>query len=302
MNEAKVALLRDRSVVSVTGEDATKLLQGIITNDMDELDTQPALFAGLLSPQGKVLFDFFVVKASDGYLLDTAADKAADLAKRLTMYKLRARATIADQSDQFKIAAAWGLPWGSVDGVLSYADPRDRRIGERLLVPTNQVAILDSAIHKTGGDWVHAPPELYKERRISKGVPEGGKDYDFGDAFPHEANFDLNNGVAFEKGCYVGQEIVSRMQHRATVRKRIVRVTATSDLPGTRSEVKMGEVVIGKLGSVWGICGLAMLRLDRAIESIDKGETITADGIVLTVDPEALTRHRTIMAEKASHT
>ena len=140
----------------------------------------------------------------------------------------------------------------------------------------------------------------YHTHRIALGIPEGGKDYEFGDAFPHEANFDLLDGVSFEKGCYVGQEIVARMEHRGTVRKRIVRVAGASELPATRPDVKIGDVVIGRLGSVAGRMGLAMLRLDRAIEAVDKGEPITADGIALEVDAAMLARQRKVMADKAA--
>ncbi len=299
MSEAKVAFLRDRGVISVSGEDARKLLQGIITNDMDRLDTQPAMLAGLLSPQGKVLFDFFVVKVDGGYLLDVDTDLVESLVKRLVMYRLRAKASIEDLSGDRAVAACWprGDGFSITPKAIVFPDPRSSELGSRCIFHSRD---LERGLVRDGAETVTAM--RYLAHRIALGIPEGGKDYDFGDAFPHEANFDLLHGVDFEKGCYVGQEIVSRMQHRATVRKRIVCVSGTTDLPSSRAGIRAGEAVIGKLGSVAGARGLAMLRLDRAIEAVDKGEPITADGITLIVDTEALARHRAAMAEKASHT
>lgn len=283
---ARIALLPDRGVVAVTGEDAGRLLQGIITND---LDAGPAVFSALLSPQGKILFEFFVIRTDDGFLLDVACDKAADLAKRLTMYKLRAKAVIADRSASFKVYAVWGGAIAPIGDCLSFTDPRSEFMGQRWLT------------HTAIATMVNASAAAYHAHRATCGIPEGGKDWDFGDAFPHEANFDLDHGVSFDKGCYVGQEIVARMQHRATVKKRVVRVSATSELPTSRPDIKLGEISIGKLGSATGRHGLALLRLDRAIEAIDKGWSITADGTALEIDATAIDRHRAIMTEKAAH-
>jgi folate-binding protein YgfZ len=292
MSDARLALLPDRGVVSVTGEDARKLLQGLITNDMDVLDGQPAIHAGLLSPQGKLLFEFLVIRDEGGYLLDVARDKAGELVKRLTMYRLRAKAQIRDASGELRIWAGWNEPpVGGYGAALAYPDPRLSGLGIRL-------AMGAADLPQRAEDGIGAAD--YHAHRIALGIPEGGKDWDFGDAFPHEANLDLHNGVSFEKGCYVGQEIVSRMQHRGTVRKRVVRVTAVADLPVDRPDVTMGEVVIGRLGSVAGRQGLAMLRLDRAIEAIDKGTSVTAAGIALDVDPDMIARQRKLMADKAA--
>ncbi len=289
MSQARIALLPDRGVVSVTGADAGKLLQGVLTNDLDGIGQGRAMLAGLLSPQGKILFDFLVVPVDDGYLLDVARDKAADLLKRLSMYRLRAKAELADVSGQRAVAASWGASPGAGAGVV-IADLRHAALGKRIIADPG--AMSDFA----GGAFAGA--DDYHAHRIALGVPEGGKDYDFGDAFVHEANFDLLGGVSFEKGCYVGQEIVARMEHRGTVRKRVVRVTAASELPSSRPDVVLGDVAIGRLGSVAGPLGLAMLRLDRAIEAIDKGIPLTADGIALAPDPAMITRQRELMAQK----
>ncbi len=297
MSEAKIALLPDRGVVSVTGEDARKLLGGIITNDIDLLETQPAIFAGLLSPQGKILFDFFVYRERDRLLIDVASDQVAALIKRLTMYKLRAKATIEDQTSALAVVALWLPDQGiATTNGMSIIDPRNKGLGSRAFMPRSEI---EQALNRTGGT-IQVEPAAYHAHRIALGIPEGGRDWDFGDAFPHEANFDLLNGVSFTKGCYVGQEIVARMEHRGTVRKRIVGVTGRADLAPDRPDVLMGDVVIGKLGSVAGNRGLALIRLDRAIEAIDKGTPIMAAGIPLEIEADMIARQRRLMAEKAA--
>lgn len=308
MSLDNINLLSDRGVVSVSGPDAKKLLQGVITNDMDRLETEPAIYAGLLSPQGKVQFDFLVVNAKKPpaisedreYLIDISSTRADELAKRLVLYRLRARAEIRVISSSHHVLTSWlGQeepcgPTGMLPRVV-YRDPRHAELGWRgVLGPVRDHDLTEAP--DTGGV---GEMRSYHAHRIALGVPEGGKDYDFGDAFLHEANIDLCHGVSFEKGCYVGQEIVSRMEHRGTVRKRIVRVQGSGELPGDRPDVVMGEVVIGRLGSVAGRQGLALLRLDRAIEAIDKGRAITAAGITLEVDAAMIALQRQLMAEKA---
>ena len=151
MTDVKIALLPDRGVVAVTGEDARKFLDNIITNDMDLLDKQDAIFAGLLSPQGKILFDFFVVKDGDGFLLDVAKDKVADLVKRLSMYKLRAKVAITENSGAH-VEAHWP---GSTRG---FADPRRGEIGCR-------------EISVTPASYDAAAYDAYHVHRIALGVP-----------------------------------------------------------------------------------------------------------------------------------
>jgi folate-binding protein YgfZ len=258
------------------GEGAEKLLQGVITNDMGLLTTQPALHAGLLTPQGKILFDFFAVRAADGFLLETARDKAAALADRLKLYRLRAKAHIRDVSSDYSVAAIWGgtyEPHGRGKAPLLFADPRLAAMGARELVTI-------------GSDWALANEEAdsatqdeYHAHRIGLGVPEGGKDYAFDDTFPHEALFDQLVGVSSTKGCYVGQEVVARMQNRGIVRKRVVPVIGAGALPAPATAIVAGGVEIGRLGSVADERGLALIRLDRAAEFADRGEILLAGDI-----------------------
>lgn len=282
-----VTVLEDRGVVAVVGADAEKLLGGLITNDMVLLDAvpgdwAPALYAALLSPQGKILFDFLVVRTADGFLLETARAKAGELVKRLSMYKLRAAVEIRDVSAGHVVAALWGaqtVSFGEFVGAHAFADPRFAALGIRIITENDRSA---AALSATGG--AAASADDYHEHRIGLGVPEGGRDFAFGDTFPHEALLDQLHGVSFTKGCFVGQEVVSRMQHRATVRKRVVPVVGDIPLPAGPLPVLAGDVDIGRLGSVAGPRGLALLRLDRVAEARRDGVAITAGGVALYVE------------------
>jgi hypothetical protein len=287
MAGGNIALLEDRGVVSVTGEDAIKLLQGLITNDLDRLGTGgAALFAGLLSPQGKILFEFFAVRTADGVLLETVRDRASDLVKRLMMYRLRANATINDLSSSMSVLAVWGGPAPAQPMALTFADPRKAGLGHRMIVAGTMAGKLTHELMAA---------DAYHAHRIALGVPEGGRDYPLGDTFPHEANYDLIDGVSFTKGCYVGQELVARMQNKAVVRKRVVRLAAATALaPG--AEVRAGEAVIGTVGSAAGNQALALIRLDRAVEAIDTNRVVKSGGAPVTIDPDALLRYRNQVA------
>lgn len=295
MSAAKIVRLADRGVVSVTGKDSEKLLQGLVTNDVEGLAQGEARHAALLSPQGKILFDFFVVAQSDGYLLDVLRASAGDLVKRLSMYKLRADVIITDISESFRIEGAWG------DGATSFhrnsdmhfSDPRHSLLGVRYLIDARSAD--DSA---TGFEAQNSLRD-YDALRVSLGVPEGGRDYNFGDAYPHEADFDLLNGVSFSKGCYVGQEIVARMQNKTVVRKRAVKISGAAPLT-SNDDVLIGDVAIGRVGTVDGRDAIAMLRLDRALEAQEKNQTLTAGGVTLSVDHIALENYRASAAARSS--
>jgi folate-binding protein YgfZ len=282
MSHCQAALLADRGIVRVAGEDARKFLQGLITNNMDKVAQGKAIHAGLLSPQGKILFDFFVVADDGAFLLDVARDKAAELARRLGFYKLRAEVMISEKPDA-TVVAAWGsdaphLP----QGVLAYADPRLPELGSRVVLPGKEAAA-ELGCERAAADDYHA-------RRIALGVPEGGRDYGFGDAFPHEALFDQLDGVDFTKGCFIGQEVVSRMEHRGTARSRIVPVEGNLPLPAAGTEVMADGLPLGTLGSVSGTRGLAMLRLDRAEQALSQGKALKAAGVTLTLHRPAFAR------------
>lgn len=274
----RIALLEDRGAVSVSGPDAEKLLAGLVTNDIGALTEGQARYAALLSPQGKILFDFLIVKRDGAFLLDTLRTRAGDLAKRLSMYKLRANVEIREASEGFVVAAVWGGGAPAQD-VGAFLDPRLAELGYRILVATTDA---ERTLAGIGGERV--PSDAYHAHRIALGVPEGGRDFVFGDTFPHEALLDQIHGVSFTKGCFVGQEVVSRMQHRTTVRKRVVPVVGEQELPADTPPVLAGEAEIGRLGSVAGVRGLALLRIDRAGEAERHGTALMTGGVRIAVE------------------
>ncbi len=282
MSQCHIAELADRAVIRLSGADAGSFLQGLITNDIGGAGPGTAIHAGLLSPQGKILFDFFALSDGDGYLLEVASAQTEALRQRLGFYRLRAAVTI-DAEPSLKVAAAWGeaalanLPAEA----RSFRDPRLESMGARLLLPRD-AKLTELGCAATGEAGYHA-------HRIAQGVPEGGRDYAFGDTFPHEAMFDQLNGVDFQKGCFVGQEVVSRMQHRGTARKRIVGVDGERALPPSGAEIFAGTMPIGTLGSIDGSAGLALVRLDRAEEAKAQGVALRAGDVpvILRIPPWA---------------
>ncbi len=268
------AFLEDRGIVEVEGADARALLQRLVTSDVAGLRAGEARYAALLSPQGKVLVDFLVLDAprpdgGDRFLLDCPSWLASDLAKRLNLYRLRAAVDITDRGAALGITAHWpGRP--DREGQ-SYADPRHPDLGFRRVV-------------ERGGSTADAGArDAYDAHRLALGIPEGGRDFAYGDAFPHDANIDRLAGIDFGKGCYVGQEVVSRVHHRGTARKRIAPVTFAGAAPAIGAEVKVGEIAIGTMGSSMAGRGLAMLRTDRAAEAAALGAPAVADGVQLVI-------------------
>jgi tRNA-modifying protein YgfZ len=270
-------LLADRGVLRVSGPQVETFLQDLVSNDLTTLPPSEGRYAALLSPQGKILFDMIIITTTEedgarAFLIDCVAEQAADLAKRLGFYKLRAKVTIEDRSAQVAVLTyLHGAP--QIDGIV-VRDPRSNALGYRAYVPRAQASAADTNA------------TAYETRRIEAGVPKGGVDFAYGDAFPHEANFDLINGVDFKKGCYVGQEVVSRMQHRGTTRKRIVKVTFSGEAPPPGAEIKAGDILVGTMGSSAHEHGLAMVRLDRVEEAKAAGLAPIAAGTRLDIEAE----------------
>lgn len=289
--------LADRGVVKVVGEDARPFLQNLVTSHVENLSAGEARWFGLLTPQGKILFDGLAVavpqERGGGFLLDVARDQAGALAKRLNFYKLRARVIVEDLSETLGIGVAWGGDAPPQGLGLAFADPRLATLGTRIVAERERVAALgEDALGEDalGKDALGKDALAWHAHRIGLGVPEGGRDFPWNDAFPHEVLMDQLDGVAFDKGCYVGQEIVSRMHHRKTARTRIVPVVFAGAAPPEGAEVLAGGKVSGRIGSVAAGRALASLRLDRAAEALAAGEPITADGVALTLDKPAFIR------------
>ena len=283
----KAALLPDRGVVKVSGEDARNFLGGLVTTDVAQLAPGIARFGALLTPQGKIVVDFLITEASSGhgggFLLDCPRALAQGLADKLGFYKLRAKVAVENLSDGLGVIAAWdGEPPTTPD--LAFADPRQQALGMRILAPEELSGQVASLI---GAELVDS--SVYEAHRISCGVPRGGLDFMYSDAFPHETNMDRLHGVDFDKGCYVGQEVVSRMQHRGTARTRTVRVTLDGAPPEAGVAVMAGDKSVGTMGAAAGETGIALVRIDRVSDALAAGQVLTTGGRTLRIaDPAIL--------------
>ena len=260
--------LDDRGVLRVSGAEARGFLQGLFTCDVERVAPGSPAFGALLTPQGKIIVDFILTEQGDAFWLDVPAQLAADLLKRLRLYRLRAQIELVDLSETMGVQALWGgepLPAGA------QRDPRHPGLGARLIAERATLAA-------SPGDCA-----AYEAQRIACGIPQGGADFAYGEAFPHEANMDLIGGVDFKKGCYVGQEVVSRVHHRGTARRRILPAAFAAVAPAAGTPVLAGETEVGALGSTAGAHALASIRLDRAEDAKAAGTPLSAGGIALTL-------------------
>src|SRR6202045_372358 len=277
----KAAFLPDRGVVKVTGSDARDFLNGLVTTDVTLLRPGLGRFGALLTPQGKITTDFLITEApaghGGGFLIDCPLVLAQALAEKLGFYKLRAKVTVENLSDSLGVLAAWdGDPALKPD--LAFADPRSAALGWRILVPEE---LAPKAADLIGAEMVDSSG--YDAHRVASGVPRGGLDFSYGGAFPHETNMDKLHGVDFDKGCYVGQEVVSRMQHRGTARTRTIRIIVDGAAPEPGAAILAGDKPIGTMGSAAGHDGLALIRPDRAADALHAGVPLTAGGLAIRI-------------------
>jgi hypothetical protein len=269
----KAALLSDRGVVKVTGNDARKFLNGLVTADMGKVAPARPAFAALLTPQGKIIADFIIVDcgpaAGNEFHLDCPRVLAPALIERLKFYKLRAKVAIEDASDTLAVMAFWNgdAPAGAD---VQYPDPRLPALGVRCISASAPA----QAAAAGGAELVDAA--AYEAHRIALGVPAGGVDFIYGDAFPHEADMDQLAGVDFNKGCFIGQEVVSRMEHRGSARTRVVPVALAGAAPPPGTAVTADGKPVGVMGSSAGASGLAALRLDRVAQALASGMPLRA--------------------------
>lgn len=259
-----ITLLEDRKLVRMTGADTEALLQRLITTNLDKISVGEAGYGALLTPQGKILFDFFVTRLPDGFLFDLDGRVVEDFIKKMTLYRLRSAITI----DLLEDRVGYSFEPQS-DGI---RDPRSEALGWRLYGPAD-------GWQPDGGH------EDLKARFVAEAIPLAGVDFEFGDAFPHDVNLDCLGGLDFAKGCYVGQEVVSRMQHRGIARKRLLHVEGAEALPAAASPAEVsittGGKTVGTLGQVSGNKGLALVRLDRIADALEEGQVIEVMGIGL---------------------
>jgi tRNA-modifying protein YgfZ len=284
----KAALLPDRGVIKIAGDDARKFLNGLVTIDTARVTPTQAAFAALLTPQGKIIGDFIIAEAPEqsggGLFLDCPRALVATLVQRFNFYKLRARVIIEDLSEILGVMAIWQGNAKSQYG-LCYADPRLADLGMRCMLAPH---LASKAATELGAELAEAA--AYEAHRIAHAIPRGGLDFIYGDAFPHDTDMDQLGGVDFNKGCFVGQEVVSRIEHRGTARTRVVAVRFDSFAPEPGTAVLAGERAIGTLGSSAQGRGIATLRLDRLGEALAEGKALSAGGIALHVAKPAWAR------------
>jgi len=269
-----------RAALRLSGADARAFLQGLVTNDVNRLAPGAPVYAAMLSPQGKYLFDFHIFDAAPlgepgALILDVAADRAEALAKRLNMYRLRRDVAITDASADYGVALAWNGAFEKIGPcgakTMISADPRDPALGVRIISadPDGALKSLDAA---------PATPDEYDALRVALGVPESGAELIADDSYILENRFEALHGVDFKKGCYVGQEVTARMKHKTELRKGLVRVAISGAAPPPGTEITVDGKASGTLFTSAGGEALAHLRLDRA-----KGGELRAGAATLTL-------------------
>ncbi len=261
--------LSGRTIIDVRGEEAEHFLQNILTTDLDELRTGDARASALLTPQGKIMFDFLISRDGNlGFAIECRSEISTDLVRRLMLYRMRARAEIIQRDESLVLVSWHSESSGSqTDSTEAATGLTDTRFPDTLRV-MRRYAGTDNEATASETEWL--------DLRISNGVAESGTDYVLGEAFPHDVLLDQNGGVSFKKGCFIGQEVVSRMQHRGTARRRIVIALGSTDLPEPGTEIRAGSRTTGTLGSVSGTSGLALVRIDRAAEAMNSNMPILA--------------------------
>ncbi len=266
--------LSGRTIVDVDGNDAEHFLQNILTTDLDALRDGEARAGALLTPQGKILFDFLISRHGDqGFAIECRSDVSDDLMRRLTLYRLRAKAEISKREESLMLVS-----WHS-ESSASETDSGEQDTG---LSDTRFPRALQVVRHHSGtSDDATASAAEWLKLRIANGVAESGTDYALGDVFPHDVLLDQNGGVSFRKGCFIGQEVVSRMQHRGSARKRVLIAEGVTDLPEPGTEIRAGSRAIGTLGSVSGTSGLVLVRIDRAAEAMAANTPILAGTVAM---------------------
>ena len=286
--------LDDRGVVSVDGPEAGPFLQGLISNDIERVTDARGIYAALLTPQGKFLHDFFVLRQGDSYLLDCEGPRVGDLGGRLVAYRLRADIQLADATEDYRVVALFGgensgdrfdLPPGEgsaapSEGGTVMRDPRNAALGLRAVLPRDADL---TALEQAGFAKGHVAD--YERHRIAHGAPDGSRDMEVGRSTLMECGFEALNGVDFEKGCYVGQELTARTKHRGLVRRRLAPVALEGPLPPAGTPIMAGEREVGEIRSGLDDAALAVLRLERIAAAAEAGEPLTA-GEALVIPPD----------------
>jgi folate-binding protein YgfZ len=271
------ALLAHRSVIAVGGPDRAEFLQGLISNDTGKVGRGQAIWAALLTPQGRFLNDMFVVEDAAGtFLLETERERAAALARKLKMYTLRSKVTVEDRGADLEVAAVFGpdaakvLP---VAGATAFVDPRLPELGVRVLAPVGQAATLLGL-----GEASFA---AYESLRLRLGVPDGSRDLTVEKALLLESGFDELHGVDWQKGCYMGQELTARTKYRGLIKRRLFPVKVEGTLPAPGTPVERDGRAVGEIRSGAGDRAIAMLQLDA-----EQGPLVAATAKIIPERPD----------------
>lgn len=245
-------------ILRISGADARPFLQGLITNNVEHLNASHPIYAALLTPQGKIISDFMLFEAAAGIFIDCASAHVSDLVSRLSRYRLRAKVSIDVLGPSTTVAAAASKPPEHLDSFATFSDPRYPGLGHRWILNT------DNPAATLGAHGIELEPkEHYERHRIECCIPDSVRDLEADSYFPLDCNFEELHGVDFDKGCYVGQELTSRMKHRATSRRRILPVSATGSLPPAGTKITIADIEIGEMRGSLGPIGLALVRLDK---------------------------------------
>ncbi|MGE5477838.1 MAG: YgfZ/GcvT domain-containing protein [Bacteroidales bacterium] len=267
----------DRAVLSVSGDDRATFLQGLISNDIAKAGPDRAIWAAFLTPQGKFLYDLFIVEHDGAFLIDVEAGRAEEFRKKLSLYKLRAKVAIAlTELSVFAVMNAAALDLGDAPGAarhfgggVAYVDPRLAALGARVVLASPETLLAAGLAETDLAAWDAV--------RLRAGVPDGSRDMAVDKALLLENGFDELGGVDFDKGCYMGQELTARTKYRGLVKKRLLPVTIDGAAPAPGTPLMAGEAEAGEMRSSWGSAGLALVRLEYLGQPLKGGAaTLTA--------------------------
>jgi folate-binding protein YgfZ len=281
-------IAKQRGILRIAGEDRVPFLQGLVTNDVTKAAAGHAVYSALLTAQGRFLHDFFIIPQADALLIDCEAERRADLIRRLTMYKLRAKVTIEDRTASLAVLLLWGdnaltaLSLPPDPGAIRleenqpiFVDPRMPSLGARAIVPTERATswIVEHS-------FAIADETEYDRHRIALGVPDGSRDLPVERALLLENGFDELHGIDWDKGCYIGQEVTARMRYRSLVRKRLLPVAITGPVPEFGTPITVAGAEAGEMRSAIPGLGLALLR-EESLDSISDERPLVAAAATL---------------------
>lgn len=279
------ATMEERSILLIRGTEGIPFLQKLLTQDLTCLHAHQSLFTALLTPQGKIFCDMILSPTPDGILLDCHVSFRSQLLEKLHLYKLRADVHVEPAPEGSSVLIVWkenGLPVlpKNTGSLTFFPDPRSPKLGHRAVLLATQVSPPLSALE---GACTESSSDSWHLHRVSHRIAEAGIDFASAMLFPHEANMDLLHGLSFHKGCYVGQEVVARMQHRNAVRKRIHLITWEGTAPESGQTVLAGKNPVGKICSSYpNGKGFAVLHLERIAEALSQNIPLHAAESLLT--------------------